>query len=112
MKGEKKDEDPLELTMGILKTDYKLLVELMQEQKAMIASLPKGKERNFLQREYDDYVILVDNHIGFKRGLMERMGIQEDPNTYMYSEAQLAEIYDKLKNLHFGEDEDAIPNAH
>ena len=112
MKGQKKDSPALELAMSILKTNYAPALALMQEQIAMIRAMPKGKERNFLQREYDDYVELTDNHISFKRGLLETMRLEDDPISYVFSKKKLAEIYEQLKTVPLNDSEnDNMPGA-
>ena len=110
MKGKKKDSSIVEIAMHVFKTDYAPLLALMKEQKEMIDAMPEGKERNFLQRDYDEYAKLTDNHIGFKGGLMLRMGIEADPISYVFSKEKLDEMYQKLKDIPFdAADNDAMP---
>ena len=86
MKGEKKLPEETELTLHIIRTDYTNAIKMLEEQKEMIKGLPKGKERNFLQREYDDYKFMIYHQIEFKSGLMRQWLLEGDPVSYVFSE--------------------------
>jgi hypothetical protein len=112
MEGERKLPEELELTFQIMKTDYTKAIEMLKDQKEMIKTLPKGKERNFLQREYDDYKYMIEHQIEFKLGLMKQWELQGDPVNYVFSEELMAIAYERLNNLRFEDESDNIPNAH
>ena len=113
-KGEKKMHPVLETVMGVMKTDYSLVLVIVKEQKERIAALPKGKEKNFLQQDLDDWLFTINNQIETKTGMMARMGKTEDPLSYVFTKAEMDDVYEKLKDVDFdgeGDVEGAIPNA-
>ena len=113
-KGEKKMHPVLETVMGVMKTDYSLVLVIVKEQKERIAALPKGKEKNFLQQDLDDWLFTINNQIETKTGMMARMGKTEDPLSYVFTKAEMDDVYEKLKDVDFdggGDGESAVPNA-
>ena len=111
MKGERKEDDAVGWTMRVLRADYARVLLLVEEQKTMIAALPDGKERRFLQRDLDTWMVDINGQIEFKRGLMAVQGIEGDPRTYMYSEEHLEDMYKRLKGIQFEDDEQGMPSA-
>jgi hypothetical protein len=112
MKGERKDHYSVEWTMNVLRCDYVKAYVLVKEQQTMINGLPKGKERDFLQRDLDQWKSDFNGQLDFKRGLMEIMGIKDDPITFMYSKKELAEMHERLRATSFsGAEESDMPSA-
>ena len=110
-KGKRKDSESVELTMSILKAQYNLVVPMMKEQQNMIDAMPAGKEKNFLQRDLDTWRLTIENHLGFKQGLLDRMGIAESALTYVFSKAELKDIYERIKDIPGLNDEEEMPEA-
>lgn len=112
MKGQKKENEDIQRTLDICASDYTKLLIILQERKEMVDAMPHGKEKNFLMRDYEDWYSQINACIEFKRGLMERMRIEGDAVTYVYSKKALKEMHKKLKKINFKEedDNDDIPN--
>ena len=112
MKGERKDHHSVEWTMNVLRCDYVKAYALVKEQQTRINAMPKSKERDFLQRDLDQWKSDFKGQLDFKRGLMDIMGIEDDPITFMYSKKELAEMHKRLRATSFsGAEESAMPSA-
>jgi hypothetical protein len=110
MKGERKAHYSVDWTMSVLRCDYVKAYQLVDEQQAYINTLPKGKERNFLQRDLETWKDDFKGQLEFKQGLMEVMQIKGYAKTFMYSEKQLAEMEAKLREIPFDARESDMPS--
>jgi hypothetical protein len=112
MKGERKDPPRVERVMKTLRADFVEIFKFVDNYQARANALPEGEERAAMQKDIDYWLWSFNGQLKFKKDLMKKQGIKGDPKTYMYSEEQLADMYEKIKIVAMKySDEDDIPSA-